>query len=141
MDIISGFCTETEEEHKDTLSLMEIVKYDFGYMFSYSERPNTQAQRKLNDDVPAETKKRRLQEIIDLQMKHAFIRNKEQVGKTHKVLVEGVSKKSKEELYGRNSQNTVIVFPREDYKAGDYVLVNVEDCTSATLKGKAIKLV
>ena len=126
MDIISGFCTETEEEHKDTLSLMEAVKYDFGYMFSYSERPNTQAQRKLNDDVPVETKKRRLQEIIDLQMKHAFIRNKEQVGKTHKVLVEGVSKKSKEELYGRNSQNTVIVFPREDYKAGDYVLVNVE---------------
>ena len=141
MDIISGFCTETEEEHKDTLSLMEAVKYDFGYMFSYSERPNTQAQRKLNDDVPAETKKRRLQEIIDLQMKHAFIRNKEQVGKTHKVLVEGVSKKSKEELYGRNSQNTVIVFPKEYYKAGDYVLVNVEDCTSATLKGKAIKLV
>jgi tRNA-2-methylthio-N6-dimethylallyladenosine synthase len=141
MDIISGFCTETEEEHEDTLSLMEAVKYDFGYMFSYSERPNTQAQRKLNDDVPAETKKRRLQEIIDLQMKHAFIRNKEQVGKTHKVLVEGVSKKSNEELYGRNSQNTVIVFPREYYKAGDYVLVNVEDCTSATLKGKAIKLV
>ena len=140
MDIISGFCTETEEEHKDTLSLMEAVKYDFGYMFSYSERPNTQAQRQLNDDVPAETKKRRLQEIIDLQMKHAFIRNKEQVGKTHKVLIEGVSKKSKKELYGRNSQNTVIVFPREDYKAGDYVLVNVEDCTSATLKGKAIKL-
>ena len=141
MDIISGFCTETEEEHKDTLSLMEAVKYDFGYMFSYSERPNTQAQRKLNDDVPAETKKRRLQEIIELQMKHAFIRNKEQVSKTHKVLVEGVSKKSKEELYGRNSQNTVIVFPRENYKAGDYVLVNVEGCTSATLKGKAIKLV
>ena len=141
MDIISGFCTETEAEHKDTLSLMEAVKYDFGYMFSYSERPNTQAQRKLNDDVPTETKKRRLQEIIDLQMKHAFIRNKEQVGKTHKVLVEGVSKKSKEELYGRNSQNTVIVFPRENYKAGDYVLVNVEDCTSATLKGKAIQIV
>ena len=141
MDIISGFCTETEEEHEDTLSLMEAVKYNFGYMFSYSERPNTQAQRKLIDDVPAETKKRRLQEIIDLQMKHAFIRNKEQVGKTHKVLVEGVSKKSNEELYGRNSQNTVIVFPRECYKAGDYVLVNVNDCTSATLKGKAIKLV
>jgi tRNA-2-methylthio-N6-dimethylallyladenosine synthase len=141
MDIISGFCSETEEEHKDTLSLMEVVKYDFGYMFSYSERPNTQAQRKLNDDVTAETKKRRLQEIIDLQMKHAFFRNKEQVGKAHKVLVEGVSKKSKEELYGRNSQNTVIVFPREDYKTGDYVLVNVESCTSATLKGKAIKLV
>tara|TARA_Y100000385_G_C12656883_1_gene451998 strand:+ start:44 stop:406 length:363 start_codon:yes stop_codon:yes gene_type:complete len=120
---------------------MEIVKYDFGYMFSYSERPNTQAQRKLNDDVPTETKKRRLQEIIDLQMKHSYIRNKEQIGKTHKVLVEGVSKKSQEELYGRNSQNTVIVFPRESYKAGDYVYVDVEDCTSATLKGKATKLI
>ena len=141
MDIISGFCTETEEEHKDTLSLMESVKYNFGYMFSYSERPNTQAQRNLNDDVPAETKKRRLQEIINLQMKHAYIKNKEQVGKIHKVLVEGVSKKSNEELYGRNSQNTVIVFPREKYKAGDYVFVNVESCTSATLKGKVIKLI
>jgi len=141
MDIISGFCTETEEDHKDTLSLMEAVKYDFGYMFSYSERPNTQAQRKLNDDVSKETKKRRLQEIIDLQMKHAFIRNKEQVGKIHKVLIEGVSKKSKEELFGRNSQNTVIVFPREHFKPGDYVLVNVEDCTSATLKGKVTKII
>jgi len=120
---------------------MEAVKYDFGYMFSYSERPNTQAQRKLNDDVSKETKKRRLQEIIDLQMKHAFIRNKEQVGKIHKVLIEGVSKKSKEELFGRNSQNTVIVFPREHYKPGDYVLVNVEDCTSATLKGKVTKII
>jgi len=141
MDIISGFCTETEEDHKDTLTLMESVKYDFGYMFSYSERPNTQAQRKLNDDVTLETKKRRLQEIIDLQMKHSHYRNKQQIGKTHKVLVEGVSKKSKEELYGRNSQNTVIVFPKEEYKAGDYVFVNVEECTSATLKGKAIKRV
>jgi|TARA_B100001059_G_scaffold90574_1_gene89294 tRNA-2-methylthio-N6-dimethylallyladenosine synthase len=141
MDIISGFCTETEEDHKDTLTLMEAVIYDFGYMFSYSERPNTQAQRKLNDDVSAETKKRRLQEIIELQMKHSLIRTKEQVGKTHKVLVEGVSKKSKEELYGRNSQNTVVVFPKENYKPGDYVLVNIEECTSATLKGKATKLV
>ena len=141
MDIISGFCTETEEDHKDTLTLMESVKYDFGYMFSYSERPNTQAQRKLNDDVTLETKKRRLQEIIDLQMKHSHYRNKQQIGKTHKVLVEGVSKKSKKELYGRNSQNTVIVFPKEEYKAGDYVFVNVEECTSATLKGKAIKRV
>tara|TARA_Y100000991_G_scaffold105093_1_gene79232 strand:+ start:4986 stop:6434 length:1449 start_codon:yes stop_codon:yes gene_type:complete len=141
MDIISGFCSENEEDHKDTLSLMEAVKYDFGYMFSYSERPNTQAQRKLDDDVPKEIKKRRLQEIIDLQMKHSLIRNKEQIGKSHKVLVEGVSKKSKQELYGRNSQNTVIVFPKEDCKPGDYVLVNVESCTSATLKGKVIKVI
>ncbi|MBH83404.1 MAG: tRNA (N6-isopentenyl adenosine(37)-C2)-methylthiotransferase MiaB [Flavobacteriales bacterium] len=141
MDIISGFCSEKEEEHNDTLSLMEAVKYDFGYMFSYSERPNTQAQRKLDDDVPKEIKKRRLQEIIDLQMKHSLIRNKEQIGKSHIVLVEGVSKKSKQELYGRNSQNTVIVFPKEDCKPGDYVLIYVESCTSATLKGKVIKVI
>ncbi len=139
MDIISGFCSETEEEHQDTLSLMDIVKYDFGYMFSYSERPNTQAQRKFEDDVPVDVKKRRLQEIIDKQMGHSLIRNQNHVGKTHKVLVEGVSKKSKEELFGRNTQNTVVVFPKEDYKIGDYVLVEVDQCTSATLKGKAIK--
>jgi tRNA-2-methylthio-N6-dimethylallyladenosine synthase len=139
MDIISGFCSETEEEHQDTLSLMDIVKYDFGYMFSYSERPNTQAQRKLEDDVPADIKKRRLQEIIEKQMGHSLIRNQNHVGKTHKVLVEGVSKKSKEELFGRNTQNTVVVFPKENYKIGDYVLVEVDQCTSATLKGKAIK--
>jgi tRNA-2-methylthio-N6-dimethylallyladenosine synthase len=141
MDIISGFCTETEEEHKDTLSLMDNVKYHFGYMFSYSERPNTQAQRKLKDDISEATKKRRLQEIIDLQMQHSLIRNQEQVGHTHKVLVEGISKKSSQELFGRNSQNTVVVFPKENYKAGDYVLVKVEQCTAATLKGKAIKKV
>ena len=139
MDIISGFCSETEEEHQDTLSLMDIVKYDFGYMFSYSERPNTQAQRKFEDDIPADIKKRRLQEIIDKQMGHSLIRNQNHVGKTHKVLVEGISKKSKEELFGRNTQNTVVVFPKEDDKIGDYVLVEVDQCTSATLKGKAIK--
>ena len=138
MDIISGFCSETEDEHQDTLSLMDIVKYDFGYMFSYSERPNTQAQRKLEDDVPEDVKKRRLQEIIEKQMGHSLIRNKNHVGKTHKVLVEGVSKKSKDELFGRNTQNTVIVFPKENYKIGDYVMVKVDECTSATLKGTAV---
>ena len=138
MDIISGFCTETEEDHQDTLSLMEEVKYHFGYMFSYSERPNTQAQRKLKDDVPNETKKRRLQEIIDLQMKHSKIRNEEQINKIHHVLVEGVSKKSKDHLYGRNSQNTVVVFPKKDIKPGDYVNVMVKECTAATLKGFVI---
>ena len=141
MDIISGFCSETEEEHQDTLSLMDIVKYDFGYMFSYSERPNTQAQRKFEDDIPADIKKRRLQEIIDKQMGHSLIRNQNHVGKTHKVLVEGISKKSREELFGRNTQNTVVVFPKEDYKIGDYVLVEVDQCSSATLKGKAINKV
>ena len=137
MDIISGFCTETEEDHKDTLSLMDAVKYDFGYMFSYSERPNTQAQRKLKDDVDEETKKRRLQEIIDLQQVHSKLRVEQRLNKVHKVLVEGVSKKSKEKLYGRTTHNTVVVFPKENYKAGDYVLVKVNNCTSATLIGIA----
>ena len=141
MDIISGFCSETEDEHKDTLSLMEYVKYDFGFMFNYSERPNTQAQRKLEDDISDEVKKRRLKEIIDLQMQHSYFRNQEHVGKVHKILVEGVSKKSDNELFGRNTQNTVVVFPRENYKAGQYVNVEVYECTSATLKGKAIGLV
>ena len=141
MDIISGFCSETEDEHKDTLSLMEYVKYDFGFMFNYSERPNTQAQRKLEDDISVEVKKRRLKEIIDLQMQHSYFRNQEHVGKVHKILVEGVSKKSDNELFGRNTQNTVVVFPRENYKAGQYVNVEVYECTSATLKGKAIGLV
>ena len=140
MDIISGFCSETEQDHKDTLSLMEEVKYDFGYMFSYSERPNTQAQRKFKDDVSVEIKKRRLQEIVDLQRKHSQIRVEKRLNKTHKVLVEGFSKKSKEHLYGRTTYNTVVVFPKENYKPGDYVLVKAETCTSATLIGKAIKL-
>ena len=140
MDIISGFCTETEEEHQDTLSLMEYVKYDFGFMFNYSERPNTQAQRKLEDDIPENVKKRRLKEIIDLQMQHSYLRNQKHVGKVHKILVEGVSKKSDLELFGRNTQNTVVVFPRENFKAGQYVNVEVHECTSATLKGKAISL-
>ena len=136
MDIISGFCSETEEEHKDTLSLMEYVKYDFGFMFNYSERPNTQAQRKLEDDISDEVKKRRLKEIIDLQMQHSYFRNQEHVGKVHKILVEGVSKKSDNELFGRNTQNTVVVFPRENYKAGQYVNVEVYECTSRYIERK-----
>ncbi|MEQ8625697.1 MAG: tRNA (N6-isopentenyl adenosine(37)-C2)-methylthiotransferase MiaB [Vicingaceae bacterium] len=137
-DIISGFCTETEEEHKETLSLMEEVKYHFAYMFKYSERPNTLAQRKYEDDIPEETKQRRLAEIIDLQQKHSFEQLKKDIGKTYKVLVEGISKKSDQELYGRNDHNSVVVFPKENYKAGDYVMVKIETCTSATLKGKAV---
>jgi tRNA-2-methylthio-N6-dimethylallyladenosine synthase len=138
MDIISGFCSETEEEHQDTLSLMEAVKYDFGYMFAYSERPKTLAERKYKDDVPEEIKKRRLQEIVDLQLKHSAIRTKEGVGKMHRVLVEGVSKKSAENLYGRNSQNCVVVFPKENFKKGDYVNVLADNCTGGTLIGKAV---
>jgi tRNA-2-methylthio-N6-dimethylallyladenosine synthase len=138
MDIITGFCSETEEEHKDTLSLMEEVKYHFGYMFAYSERPKTLAERKFKDDVPQEVKSRRLQEIVDLQVKHSAVRTKEGVGKVHKVLVEGVSKKSKEQLFGRNSQNTVVVFPKENFKPGDYVNVLAEQCTGGTLIGRSI---
>ena len=138
MDIITGFCSETEEEHQDTLSLMEEVKYHFGYMFAYSERPKTLAERKYKDDVSAEVKGRRLAEIVDLQLKHSALRTKEGVGKVHKVLVEGVSKKSKENLFGRNSQNTVVVFPKKEYKKGDYVNVLATDCTGGTLIGKSI---
>lgn len=139
MDIISGFCTETEEDHQDTLELMKYVKYDFGYMFNYSERPNTAAQKKFEDDVPEEVKKRRLTEIIDLQQEHALYRNQLHVGKVHKVLVEGLSKRSDEHVFGRNTQNTVIVFPKENFKPGDYADVYVTECTSATLIGEAVK--
>jgi tRNA-2-methylthio-N6-dimethylallyladenosine synthase len=138
-DIITGFCSETEEQHKDTISLMNEVKYDFAYMFKYSERPKTLAQRKYADDVPDEIKTQRLNEIIALQVQHSLESNKRAVGKVHKVLIEGFSKKSKEHYYGRNSQNAVIVFPKENYKPGDYVNVLVKDCTSATLLGEIIK--
>ncbi|MFN7014358.1 MAG: tRNA (N6-isopentenyl adenosine(37)-C2)-methylthiotransferase MiaB, partial [Bacteroidia bacterium] len=138
-DIISGFCSETEEQHKDTISLMKEVKYDFAYMFKYSERPKTLAQRKYADDVPDDVKTRRLNEIIALQNQHSLESNKRAVGKIHKVLIEGFSKKSKEHYYGRNSQNAVIVFPKENYKPGEYVNVLVRDCTSATLLGEVVK--
>lgn len=137
-DIIAGFCSETEEDHKDTLSMMDYVKYDFAYMFNYSERPNTQAQRKFKDDVPQEVKSRRLQEIIDKQSNHSLERNKAYVGKTFEVLVEKISKRSEEELAGRTSQNTVVVFPKGNYKVGDYVNVYIEDCTAGTLLGRAV---
>ncbi|WP_411028855.1 tRNA (N6-isopentenyl adenosine(37)-C2)-methylthiotransferase MiaB [Spongiimicrobium sp. 3-5] len=137
-DMISGFPTETEEDHKDTLSLMEFVKYDFGFMFAYSERPGTLAARKLKDDVPDEIKKRRLTEIINLQRGHGLYRTQQHVGKVVEVLIEGTSKKSDQHWMGRNSQNTVVVFPKEYYKVGEFVNVKIEDCTSATLIGKAI---
>lgn len=137
-DIISGFCSETEEEHQDTISLMEWVKYDFAYMFAYSERPKTLAERKYKDDVPEAIKKRRLQEIIDTQLKYSRERTKAGVGKIHKVLVEGVSKKSEEEYQGRSSQNIVVVFPKGSAKPGDYVNVLATHSTSATLIGKVI---
>ena len=137
-DIICGFPTETEEDHKDTLSLMEYVKYSFGYMFAYSERPGTLAARKLDDDIPEKVKKRRLSEVVELQQKHSLIRSKAFLNQETEVLIEKTSKKSESEWSGRNPQNTTVVFPKENYKIGDFVMVKVEDCTSATLKGKAI---
>ncbi len=137
-DMITGFPTETEEDHQDTLSLMEHIKYDFGYMFAYSERPGTMAARKMEDDVPEPVKKRRLQEIVDLQQRIAMERTKRFVGQTVEVLIEKTSKRSDEHWSGRNSQNTTVVFPKENYKVGDFVLVKVNDCTSATLIGDAV---
>jgi tRNA-2-methylthio-N6-dimethylallyladenosine synthase len=137
-DMIAGFPTETEEDHQDTLSLMEYVKYDFGFMFAYSERPGTLAARKLADDIPMETKKRRLREIIDLQQKHSLYRNQQHLGKVEEVLIEGNSKKSDAHWMGRNTQNTVVVFPKEKYQVGDFVNVRITDCTSATLIGEAV---
>ena len=137
-DMIAGFPTETEEDHQDTLELMEYVKYDFGFMFAYSERPGTHAARKLKDDIPWETKKRRLNEIITLQQKHGLYRTQQHLGKVEEVLIEGNSKKSEAEWMGRNSQNTVVVFPKEHYKVGELVRVRIKDCTSATLIGEAV---
>jgi len=139
-DMITGFPTETEEDHRDTLSLMEYVKYDFGFMFAYSERPGTLAERKMDDDIPKETKKRRLREIIDLQQKHGLYRTQQHMGKIEEVLIEGPSKKSDSKWMGRNSQNTVVVFPKESYKVGDFVNVKINECTSATLIGEAVGL-
>jgi len=137
-DVITGFCSETEEEHQDTISLMESVVYDFAYMFFYSERPKTLAERKYPDDIPEEVKKRRLAEVIDVQRAHSAIRIKGMVGKTYRVLVEGISKKSDEMMMGRNSQSAVVVFPKENCKKGTYVNVFVDNCTSTTLIGKVI---
>jgi tRNA-2-methylthio-N6-dimethylallyladenosine synthase len=135
-DMIAGFCGETEEEHLDTLSLMEYVNYDFGFMFAYSERPGTLAAKKMPDDVPGDIKKRRLNEIIRLQQQHSLIRMQQFVGKTVEVLIEGSSKKSELHWKGRNSQNAMVVFPKTTEKVGDLIQVYIEGCTSATLLGK-----
>lgn len=137
-DIIAGYCTETEEEHRDTLSMMQYVRYEMAYMFAYNERPGTVAAKKHTDDIPEEVKKRRLQEIVDLHRIHSLERNKEDIGKTYEVLVEGTSQRSDKDVYGRNSQNKVIVFEKNNYKPGDYVIVTVTGCTSGTLIGKPV---
>ena len=137
-DIIAGFCSETEEEHQETLSLMDEVKYEMAYMFFYSERPGTVAAKKFKDDIPEDVKKRRLQEIVDMQMKHSLIRNQQDVGKTYEVLAEGVSHRSSEHLFGRNTQNKVVIFPKGNIQIGTYVQVKVTECTAATLKGEVV---
>jgi tRNA-2-methylthio-N6-dimethylallyladenosine synthase len=136
-DMIAGFPTETEADHEDTLSLMDYVKYNFGYMFTYSERPGTMAERKLEDDVPEAVKKRRLDDIVQLQRKHSELRTKGYLNTTVEVLIERESKKSDKEWSGRTSQNIVAVFPKQHYKIGDLVNVTITDCTSATLIGEA----
>lgn len=137
-DIITGFCGETEEDHEQTLSMMDYVRYDLAYMFKYSERPGTFAERNFEDDVPDEVKSRRLEEIVELQNKHQFENNRKEAGKVYEVLAEGYSKRSKDHLYGRNPQNKVIVFPKEQFEKGDYVQVKVTRFTSATLLAYSI---
>jgi len=138
-DIITGFCTETEEEHQDSLSVIEFAKYSMSYMFFYSERPGTLAERKYEDDVPLEVKKRRLTEIINLQNKVSREENLKDIGKTFKILIEGDSKKSDCDFKGRNSQNKMVIFPKkEGLKAGDYTYVKIKEANSATLKGEII---
>jgi tRNA-2-methylthio-N6-dimethylallyladenosine synthase len=137
-DMITGFCTETEEDHQQSLSLMEYCQYDLAYMYFYSERPGTLAERRYKDDIPEDIKKRRLQEMVALYRTHSLKSMQKDVGKTFKVLIEGTSKKSENDLFGRSDHNKVIVFPKENYKKGDYVNVKVESCTAGTLLGKAI---
>jgi tRNA-2-methylthio-N6-dimethylallyladenosine synthase len=137
-DMITGFCSETEQEHADTLSLMDAVEFDFSYMFFYSERPGTLAEKKYADDIPQAVKKARLDQIIAKQRAHSLARNKRDVGKVYKVLIEGYSRRSRDYLQGRNTANKVVVFPKEAYEKGQYVNVLVNDCTAATLVGRVL---
>lgn len=139
-DMITGFPTETEQDHQDTLSLMEFVKYNFGFMFYYSERPGTMAERKMEDDIPLEVKKKRLDDVVQLQRKHSEFRTKAYVNTVVEVLIERESKKSDQQWSGRTSQNIVAVFPKSNFKIGDFVTVKISNCTSATLIGEAIAL-
>lgn len=137
-DMIIGFCGETEEEHKETLSMMEYVQYDYGFMYAYSERPGTLAAKKLEDDIDDKTKKRRLNEVIAVQRALSTKKTQEYIGQTIEVLIEGTSKKSSEHWMARNTQNYVAVFPKKNEKVGDYIQVKIEDCTSATLIGHSV---
>ena len=139
-DIIAGFCSETDSDHEQTLSLMREIGYDFAYMFKYSERPNTKAARHFADNVPEDIKTKRLTEIIDLQNQLSLESNKRDVGKTFEILIDGLSKRSDDDFSGRTSQNKTVVFPKDDYKTGDFVNVEITTCTSATLIGKVVKI-
>jgi tRNA-2-methylthio-N6-dimethylallyladenosine synthase len=138
-DIIVGFCSETEEEHQETLNMMDEVKFELAYMYAYNERPGTSAAKKYADDISEETKKRRLQEVIDMHRGHTLLRNKENVGQTYEILIEGVSSKSDEHLYGRNTHNKVVIVPKGNLQLGQYVYAKVIDCTSGTLIGEVIE--
>ncbi len=137
-DFISGFCSETEEEHKETLTLMDHVRYNYAFMFYYSERPNTLAEKKYEDDIPLEVKKRRRQEIIDLQKEHSSSKNQTEIGKVKKVLIDGVSKRDENQLKGRTSESVVVIFDKKDTTLGDYVNIKITDCTSGTLFGDIV---
>ncbi|MFM1915128.1 MAG: hypothetical protein RLZZ531_797 [Bacteroidota bacterium] len=139
-DVITGFCGETEEEHQDTLSLMDFVQYDFAYMFKYSERPKTLAERRFDDDIPEEVKGRRLNEIIEKQLASSLKSNQKQIGTVQKVLIEGTSKRSEEHLCGRTGRNSMVVFPKENYQKAQYVMVRIDECTSATLMGEVVSV-
>lgn len=137
-DVFAGFCGETEEDHQETISLMKWVQYDSAFMFKYSERPGTYAANNMEDDVPEEVKSRRLTEIIEVQNRLSLESNQRDIGKTFEVLVEGVSKRSDEELFGRTSQNKAVIFPRKSFKKGDYALVKIERCTQTALIGVSV---
>lgn len=137
-DMITGFCSETEEEHQETLSLMDLVQYDYAYMFAYSERPGTLASKKFPDDIPAEIKTRRLEEIINKQREHSYLRHLQDVGTVQRVLIEGPSRRSEDHWQGRTSANRVTVFPKGNKKKGEYVNVKIERCTSGTLIGTIV---
>jgi tRNA-2-methylthio-N6-dimethylallyladenosine synthase len=139
-DLITGFCDETEEEYQDTLSLMREVKWDFAYMYKYSERPKTLAERRFEDNVPEEVKGARLTEIINTQQENSLEVNQRQVGKIHKVLVEGVSKRSEDFFAGRNDHNTTVIFPKGNFGKCEYVLVEIKTCTAATLQGEVVEI-
>lgn len=139
-DIITGFCGETDEEHADTISMFKEVKWDFAYMYKYSERPKTLAERRFEDDVPEDVKGKRLIEIIDLQQVHSLEHHTKKIGQVQKVLVEGRSKRSEDDMAGRNSENIRVIFPKGDFKKCDYVMVEITDCTAATLQGKVVEV-